>query len=290
MKGETNMAINIGYARPFSSTNNPTIYDTHIHSSYEFYFMDDDNIDITYEDTHVVASLGDIYIFPPFKFHMINAKGKSFKRHVSHFDEENIKVHSQCALPIVNYIAQFSPFYVRLNSEQCETLREMIKKQTEYEQTPDEFQYFNSVFAFCSILKYVAEIHMQNGNQKPNFTKSDDNTFPKMLKFLHNNFTDDISADMLIKKFKIGKTTLYRLFTEYIGISFKEYLIRLRITKSMMFLEKGLSVTEAANLSGFNSYAHFIRTFTDRVGVSPKQYALRKPKTETTDYLLYLSN
>ncbi len=280
----------MGFARSFLTSNNSNIWDTHIHASYEFYFVDDNELEIIYEDMHFVASIGDIYVFPPFSFHMVTAKGKSYKRHVSHFEEENIKTHSPCAMPILNYIAQFKPFYVHLNDEQCEALREMIRMQTEYEETPSEFQYFNEIHTFCSILKYVAEIHMQNGNQKPNFTKSNDNTFSEMLKFLHKHFTDDINADTLAKKFSISKATLYRAFMKYTGISFKEYLIRLRITKSMVLLEEGLSVTEASDLSGFSSYTHFIRTFTNRVGISPKQYALRESKTETTDYLMYLSN
>lgn len=280
----------MGYARSFLTSNNSNIWDTHIHASYEFYFVDDNELEIIYENMHFVASIGDIYVFPPFSFHMVNANGKPYKRHVSHFEEEIIKTHSPCAMPILNYIAQFKPFYVHLNDEQCDALREMIKQQTEYEETPSEFQYFNEIHTFCSILKFVAEIHIKNGNQKPNFTKSTDNTFSEMLKFLHKHFTDDINALVLTKKFGISKTTLYRSFIKYIGISFKEYLIRLRITKSMVLLEEGLSVTEASDLSGFSSYTHFIRTFTSRVGISPKQYALRESKTETTDYLLYLND
>jgi len=280
----------MAYARPFSTSYDSNMYDIHIHASYEFYFVDDNNLDIIYENLRFPASVGDIYIFPPFSFHKIDSKGKSYKRHVSHFDEENIKTHSLCSMPIVDYIAQFKPFYVHLNVEQSEILRKMIKQQTEFENTPGKFQYFNEIYTFCSILKYVAEIHMQSGDQKANFTKYDNNTFSEMLKYLHKKFTYDINVDEFAKKFKMSKTTLYRAFMRYLGISFKEYLIRLRITKSMELLKKGISVTEAANLSGFNSYAHFIRTFTDRVGISPKQYALRESETKPADYLRYLSN
>lgn len=276
--------------RQFLSSENSSIYDIHIHDLYEFYFVDTEHLDIIFEDVQISASCGDVYIFPPFTFHMIDSKGNPYKRHVSHFDEEYMMTHSPCSMPIIEYIAQFKPFYVRLDEEQCSTLRSMISKHTELVNTPSPFRYFNVVYSLCDIIKYVAELHMEKGVQPINFQKNTSHIFSKILKYIHMNYTDEISVDEIAKNFKISKSTLYNTFVKYSGISLKEYVTRLRIAKSMELLKKGISVTETSNLSGFSSYAHFIRVFSNRVGISPKQFALKKSSNQPDDYLKYLNS
>ena len=64
--------------REFLTSNNSNIYDIHIHDSYEFYFVDTDDVDIIFENVRFSASVGDIYIFPPFSFLIIDSKGVSY--------------------------------------------------------------------------------------------------------------------------------------------------------------------------------------------------------------------
>ena len=59
------------------------------------------------------------------------------------------------------------------------------------------------------------------------------------------------------------------------GISTKEYILKKRISLAMDLLINDMSVTEVSNRCGFNSYAHFIRTFTKIVGISPYKYGKR---------------
>lgn len=52
-----------------------------------------------------------------------------------------------------------------------------------------------------------------------------------------------------------------------------EYVIQLRVLEAQRLLRQGVSVQEAGERSGFQTYAHFIRTFSAISGISPKQYA-----------------
>ena len=52
-----------------------------------------------------------------------------------------------------------------------------------------------------------------------------------------------------------------------------EYLLKHRIKLAKGYLDAGMSVTEAANRSGFNSYSHFIRIFKQKTGYSPRAYS-----------------
>ena len=57
------------------------------------------------------------------------------------------------------------------------------------------------------------------------------------------------------------------------GFPLSVYIIQRRLSHAKLLLRQGCSVTVAGERSGFNSSAHFIRTFVKFVGISPIQYA-----------------
>lgn len=63
-----------------------------------------------------------------------------------------------------------------------------------------------------------------------------------------------------------------RLFRQTVGMSFITYLNHYRISRSMIFLKAGKSITETAHLSGFGSINSYIRTFKKYNAQSPREY------------------
>ena len=57
------------------------------------------------------------------------------------------------------------------------------------------------------------------------------------------------------------------------GTTIIKYLTSKRISEAKKLLNSGKSISEAAEESGFNDYANFMRTFKKIVGVPPKKYA-----------------
>ena len=72
-----------------------------------------------------------------------------------------------------------------------------------------------------------------------------------------------------------------KLFKRALGISFRQYLPRLRIeTSKCLLLKSDLKITEIAFASGFESLAHFTRVFKKLVGKSPSAYRAQLPPQE----------
>ena len=94
-----------------------------------------------------------------------------------------------------------------------------------------------------------------------------------LLDYIQANYTHPLTLDDLAKHFLIGKHYLCHIFKNGTGFSVMEYVIQLRVLEAQRLLRQGASVQDAGEQSGFQSYAHFIRTFSSVVGVSPKQYA-----------------
>lgn len=62
---------------------------------------------------------------------------------------------------------------------------------------------------------------------------------------------------------------LSHLFVEQTGLQFRTYLLWLRLTRAVMGVAAGVSLTQAAHEAGFADSAHFSRTFRRMFGVAP---------------------
>lgn len=90
---------------------------------------------------------------------------------------------------------------------------------------------------------------------------------------LVENYKKPQSLDELVKKFPIDKSYLCRSFKEYMGKSIFDYLLEIRLEKSMWLLKTtNDKILYIALQSGFTDLAYFNRQFKKRQKISPSQY------------------
>lgn len=93
------------------------------------------------------------------------------------------------------------------------------------------------------------------------------------LTHIENNYNTDVRVDDLAAM--VGVTAAYfrRLFKDATGHSPKDYILYLRILRSMDYVKSDLySLAEIAEKLGFSSVSHFSRAFKNRTGQSPMAY------------------
>ena len=91
--------------------------------------------------------------------------------------------------------------------------------------------------------------------------------------YINNNFSEDVSLNLLAERFFISPCYLSRSFKRVTGSSFSEYLNGVRIKEARrLLLKSDMSVSEIAIFVGFKSTTHFGRAFKALVGVSPLSY------------------
>lgn len=87
------------------------------------------------------------------------------------------------------------------------------------------------------------------------------------------HFQENINRDKMAEMVNLSPGYFSNLFRAEVGMSFSDYLIQVRIENAKSLLRRfDLSVEAISKQCGFNSLAHFSRTFKDRCGVSPLKY------------------
>ncbi|MDR2083595.1 MAG: helix-turn-helix domain-containing protein [Bacteroidales bacterium] len=84
----------------------------------------------------------------------------------------------------------------------------------------------------------------------------------------------NIDIDTLASNACLSRKQFERIFSEYIGISPKQYLktIRLQATIHFKSKHKNVSMTELTYINGYYDQSHFINDFKTMTGLTPKQF------------------
>lgn len=103
--------------------------------------------------------------------------------------------------------------------------------------------------------------------------KSSKEIILKALSKMEENISEDWTLEKLSSIAGLGTTAFIDGVKETLGLSPKNYLLRLRIEKAKVLLaEKKESITEIAFSLGFSSSQHFSQIFRKYTGFSPKEY------------------
>lgn len=121
--------------------------------------------------------------------------------------------------------------------------------------------------------KYVASI---TGEYQPLLQ---DNRVVKVKNYILNNFEQPILMERLAEYVGLSQNYLGTLFKETEGISLKAYINKIRINHAeSLLISEGMTVSEAAEKSGFSDLFYFSKVYKQLKGIPP---------THSTRYALY---
>jgi len=96
------------------------------------------------------------------------------------------------------------------------------------------------------------------------------------VNFIHNNFSTDISLDLVAGTAGLSKYHFSRLFKEMTGLTYQSYLNRVRIEQAKHMLDDdALTITDTGYAVGYSDLTHFERIFKKLTGTTPSQYRRR---------------
>ncbi len=241
------------------------IFQYHLHDYYEFYFVLSNNVRIETEFEIFNANIGDMFMFAPFSFHRIMPSVTPFERCLLIIKDKVFSERAKFAGEMFSVFQNKRYLHFKPNAEQTKELAVLFDKGTEI--CRSNYSEADAFFYAFSILRILSKLPSSDtaAQKKPG-------QISDILKYVYENAEYGVSLKDISEKFGIGQTKLYTVFKDNFGIAPGEYILRLKIMKAIELLQNGATVTEAANYSGFNSYANFIRTFKKKTGFSPHNY------------------
>lgn len=96
-----------------------------------------------------------------------------------------------------------------------------------------------------------------------------------VCEYISDHFTEEITLEDIASYAGFSKFHFSRIFTEYTGETFYQYLQQKRINYAQTLLSNpSLSITEVAYQAGFTSSTAFTRVFRKSTGYTPSQFRL----------------
>ena len=93
------------------------------------------------------------------------------------------------------------------------------------------------------------------------------------LKYMAENYDQPLTLAQMADIVGLSKSYFSTLFHEIVGVSFREYLCRIRVEESKrLLLSSEYSLTDIAIAMGFTDQSHYCKVFKRIVGMPPGQY------------------
>ncbi len=104
-------------------------------------------------------------------------------------------------------------------------------------------------------------------------TETAEEKLKRMIKFIDENFTSDISREGLASAVELNPNYMCTLFKSYTGRTLHEYISNLRVQKAVGLLEEGrLKIIDIAFEVGFENSVTFNRVFKKVTGKTPSDF------------------
>jgi AraC family transcriptional regulator len=96
-----------------------------------------------------------------------------------------------------------------------------------------------------------------------------DTRVTRVLQAVHASDDLRLSLDDAAARVFLSPGRFAHLFTEHVGLPFRRYMLWRKLTRAMVAVGRGGSLSQAAHAAGFADSAHLTRTFNQMFGIPP---------------------
>ena len=124
------------------------------------------------------------------------------------------------------------------------------------------------------ILIYLRENYILN-EKKSEYKSRELEITKNAIRFIRENYSTKISVDMIAKSVASNRCMLSEAFKKMTGQTIVSYINQQRCRAAAELISSGMTVSEAAQISGFNNMSFFTKTFKKIFSELPSEYKKR---------------
>jgi AraC-like DNA-binding protein len=260
----------------------------HFHNVYEIYLAVTEGAEMWIGNERYIISPNDLLLLSSSDQHRIVVNDrKSFERYILYFNPlyiQSFSTYNTTLLECFGINDSRRTHCLKLSSEETQKLLSLYSRLNEIKKSSESYAWeIKQKILLSEILIFINEIYIVGMRKRKSekITSTVHQALAEVMEYIEVNYDKDLDAQQVAQLFELNRHSLNKLFKEITGISFHKYLVNTRIIKAQELLMQGnISTTQACYESGFNDYAHFIRTFSNAVGISPGKYAKQYQKVK----------
>ncbi len=238
------------------------VNNSHFHSHHELYYLIDGNINYLIGNSVYNIKKGTLIIIPPNTLHKsTDMLSNERTRILISVDKSFVTEFNSAVLECPDVL-----FYkIQTNSRVHDIFLQLLDETKKYNDIVMQKALLYELLVLLSRMKAQDTVSIDKIMQNTRLSE--------IISYINAEYASDITLSLLAKKYYTNATYLSRIFKEYTGFTFSEYLNKYRIAKAADVLKTtDKNITETAIATGFNSCNHFCKTFKSIMGVSPLQY------------------
>lgn len=263
-------------------------YPIHWHTAVEVIMPLKNHYTVVVNDTEHVLETGDILILPSGELHELFAP------------EEGERIIFQFDYSLLNQLNGFDSTFHLFHpcilitpdeyGEIHDTLKQLLMNITEEYLGSSLLKEASTYSMLIEFFVILGRTYMNSENRFPNVKNQRQHKyidkFLQVCNYMNEHCTEDISVDTLADLAGFSSFHFARLFKQFTGMTYYNYLNKHRIMHAeKLLIDPNLSVTEVAMRSGFVSLSTFNRLFKQYKKCTPTEYkSLHGLHTNTAIY------
>ena len=232
----------------------------HYHSLYEIYFLEEGNCTYIIDNKVYNVRAGDTVIIPDGVIHHTKYDDICHSRILINCAREYVPASLQTIISSGNYFYR-NPFI-------ADEIRKTLEKiESEYD-LRDSFS--DEIISCC--IHSLLYLLLRNTESCVDIDNSN-RIVEQAVAYIRENFSSDISLSSLARRFSVSSEHFSRLFKKETGLGFSKYLnsLRLQYAEQLLRSSGGKSITQIAEICGFEDSNYFSKKFKEVYGISPKK-------------------
>ena len=246
----------------------------HWHRELEINYIFDGTITEYYIDgQRVNAQSGDLVIINCESIHSVTVK---------RLPEDKEKIAAITLIIDYNFLHDVIPdidecVFDMYETEYLKPIKEKILEIAKYyEFETSQYKHIIIKGIIYEILYFLCDEHIKKSKlMLPQSRKKNIGRLRDILNYIDKYYQEPIQQGDVSKLFFLSRSYFARFFKSYTGITFQEYLTRVRLLKAEdKLLYSDDSITEIAMNTGFSDTRYFINSFRKYYNITPYQYKL----------------
>lgn len=250
----------------------------HWHPEMEILWICSGAMEFYAEHQHFHLEKGDYMILPPSRIHYgLSDHGRacSFCAFVFTptwlFNTQNWPCQEKYLLPFL-YHGQESTLCLRADSIRNQSIFDELQQIFSFSKTAPEICELDLMAHLLFLWKHLFSVCFQPQEHLWNHASPDDR-ISGSIDYIHQNYTQDITLELLADRCCLSREHYSRCFKRFTGFSPFDYLNRYRVMQSCLLLQNTTKkIAEVAMLSGFNNVSYYNRQFLRWIGATPSAY------------------